>query len=380
MLFIGCIAITDDKISYRSLPYIFLPVLLFFGILFLLEKINKKYNFNQKLKIHSLLIILFIIPLIFLTIKTPPLKNDFTRNDILKPAKNATESYSSLQKLAKMNINCSFTNIPFDAFKSNTFAYTDIMEAAWTNNHEARNLINILNSYDGISDQSVGLDEYDKTLDSLSAISKLYTRYARLKIKQNNFITASKSLLAMNSLSKKAYPYAGNWLQFILTTVDRRTIETMEILTENTNCHPEIIAKIQKSIVIIQPNIKKWSNNEYISYKSFLDKYISSLENHSNRVLGFSFKISTYLLTDKNKSCKNEKTALDLFFGGITNQPPSFLAYDEYMKKYKSNVQYNNIVGWAMINGYNSSFSNIYETIIKQIKKRNTIVEKINKL
>ena len=328
----------------------------------------------------KILIIIFIIPLIFLTIKTPSLKNDFTRNDILKPAKNPDKSYNSLQKLAKININCSFTNIPFDNFNSNTLAYADILEAAWTNNHEARNLINILNSYDGISDQSVGLNEYDKTLHSLSTISKLYTRYARLKIKQNNFIAASKSLLTMNSLSKKAYPYAGNWLRFVLAVVDRRTIETMEILAKNTNCPPEIIAKIQKSIVIIQPNIKKWSNNEYISYKSFLDKYISSLGNHSNRVLGFSFKISTYLLTDKNKSYENEKTALDLFFDGITNQPPDFLAYDEYMKKYKSNIQYNNIVGWAMVNGYNSSLSNVYETIIKQIKKRNIIVEKIKEL
>ena len=104
------------------------------------------------------------------------------------------------------------------------------------------------------------------------------------------------------------------------------------------------------------------------------------MENHSNRVLGFSFEISTYLLTDKNNSYKNEKTALDLFFGGITNQPPNLLAYDEYMKKYKSNIQFDNIVGWALINRYNSSLSNMYEKIIKQLKKRNIIVEKIKEL
>ena len=95
--------------------------------------------------------------------------------------------------------------------------------------------------------------------------------------------------------------------------------------------------------------------------------------------MNFPIKVSTYLLTDKNKSYKDEEMALNVFFSCVTNQPADFSVFNKYMGKYKSNIPIKNTFGWMVINTYNSNLQEIYEAIIKQIKKRNEIVKKIIK-
>ena len=372
MLMIACISIVDKKISYRCLPYIFLPLLFGFGVLYLLEKVKKKYDFNRKIKINLLIIVAFAIPLIFFSIKSPSQKNYAH-----KPKKNADESYNEFQKLSKRKLDCSFTNIPFSDFKSNTLAYADVMEAAWTNNYAARNIINKLNSFDKIFSFFAEEDGNEKELFYLMAVSKLYSRYAMLKVTQNEYKIAAKTLLSMNSLFRKFSPYAANNMRLVWCIVDNRTIKAMEFLTESKNCPPEIMTEIQKSLFKIKPDIQSWYDNENILFKEKLDEYILIMQNIYDSPMNFSLKVSTYLLTDKNKSYKDEKIALNVLFNSLTNQPIDFSGYNKYMKKYKSSIPSDNVIGWEIINIYNSTLPETYETIIKQIKKRNKIVEKI---
>ena len=303
------IAIIDDKISYRSIPYLILPLLLGASVLFYLEKVNKKYKFKRKIKIYLLIIGFLFIPLIYLSIKSP-----LAENNTLILTKNAEESYNEFQKLAKIKLDCSFTNIPFSAFKSNILNYADLMEAAWTNNIQARNLINKLNSFDKIFNLSYERDGSENELYSLLVLSKLYSRYAMLKAEQNDYELAANILLSMNTLFMKSYPYAGGLICLTLCAIDYRTIKAMNFLTERTNCPSEVVAKIQKSLFEIKLDIRQCLIYEKNIYKRKLEEYITLLSNIYSSPMNFSLKVSTYLLTDKNKFCKDEDAALNVFF------------------------------------------------------------------
>jgi hypothetical protein len=372
MLLNTSVALVDGKISYRSLPYVFLPLLFMFGVFYLFPSVKKKYDSNQRIKIHLLIIGILIIPLIFLSIKSSP-----KGNDIYQPEKDNEEIHSEFKKLTKIKLNCSFTNIPLSDFKSNTLNYADVMESAWTNNIKVRKIINKLDSFDKIPEFTDNYDENMKKICFLQVISKLYSRYGMLKIKQNDFKTAANSLLTINSFFLKSFPYSACFMRLALCVVDNRAIKTMDFLTENTNCPSEVIAVIQESIFEIKPDIRRWVNSEKISYKIYLDKHILAINNIYSSPMNFPLKVSTYLLTDKNKCYKDEEKALNIFFSCVTNHPNDFSVYNKYMEKYKSNIPVKNVFGWMTINTYNSQLPEIYEAITKQIKKRNEIVKKI---
>ena len=364
MLLNASIVLVDGKISYRSLPYVFLPLLFMFGVFYLLEKALKERGSNRRTKIKLLIISILIAPLIFLSIKSPS-----KENVVRQPEKDSEKIHSELKKLTEIKLDCSFTNIPLSDFKSNTLNYVAVMESAWTNNIQARNIINKLNSFDKISEFTDDYDENMKLISSLSIISKLYSRYGLLKIKQNDFKIAANSLLTMNSFFRKSFPNASGLMRLALCVVDNRTIKAMDFLTKNTNCPSEVAAKVQESIFEIEPDIRRWVDNEKESYKIYLDKHIFIMQNIYSSPMNFPLKVSTYLLTDKNKSYKDEEMALNVFFSCATNQPADFSNYNKYMKKYKSSIPIDNVIGWLTINANNSNLQEMYEVIIKQIKK-----------
>ena len=274
MLLTVSIILVDNKFSYRIIPYIILPFLFMLGVAYLLEKALKEHDSTRKIKIKLLIIGILIAPLIFLSIKSSP-----GENVIRQPEKEAEESYSELKKFTGIKLDCSFTNIPLSDFKSNTLDYADVMESAWTNNIEARNIINKLNSFDKISEFTDDYDENMKMICFLQVISKLYSRYGLLKIKQNDFKIAANSLLTMNSFFRKSFPNTAGLMRLALCVVDNCAIKTMDFLTENTNCPSEVTAKIQESIIEIEPDIRRRVDSEKISYKIYLDKHILAINN-----------------------------------------------------------------------------------------------------
>jgi hypothetical protein len=324
------------------------------------------------------LILIASIPLFFLYKESRPVENDYCWEDVITPPKDAEKSYATFIKLVDLDIDYSFTNIPLKEVGINN---ADIIENSWKNNTEVHNWMKELNSYDEIADLTVDLDKnYREMSKILVKVANLYCGYAKLKIKQKDFESAADSLLLLNSIVQKSYPYTRTLLnQLIFSSIEGRNLKIMDSLIKDKNCPREVIQKIKNSVQTININFKSCLISDYIIGKTFLEKggfIVYEMPNSMKPLAGFAARF----ITDKNKVLRNQKQCMDIFISCISKNPPDFVPFNEHIKLIKTKRKSENPITTILSVSGESLLPAMYRMVMKQNNKRKEFMEKLQRM
>ncbi len=367
------------KIEWLPLGLLFL---LFFGIWIILNLLLNKFKFDKNNFFRIILIIFIACPLFLFAYDISPVENDYTWENVITPKKDAIESFNTFNKFAEIKIDCSFTNIPSTEINTNILAYTDIIEKSWKNNIKAHQLIKKLNSFDKIADFTINLnDDYIRRTTSFFYTLKLYSIFAKLKIEQKNFVAATDSLLAINSIFQKSYPYSRTLVQRLFwMTSDEKIISNINSILTNKNCTAKTIQRFKDSVIIADLNFESCVISEYLLFKNLFEIGFKPALDKPNFINVILLKIGTKFLIDKNRTLKDAKKSTDIYISCLTNKPANFTNYNKYIKSYRSKPQLKNPAGW-ILNGMNSGILYmINEKLQEKYKKRKALVEKLKKM
>jgi len=351
-------------------------ILVWYGFNMLLNK----FNLDRRNIFRLILIIIIAIPLAILRRESPPIpiENDYSWEDVIAPPKNAKKSYATFIKLVDLDMDYSFTNIPLKEVEINN---ADMIENSWKNNTEVHNWMKELDSYDGIADLTVELDgNYRKTSKMLIKVAILYCGYAKLKIKQKDFESAADSLLILNSIVQKSYPYTRTLLnQLIFSSIEGRNLKIMDSLIKNKNCPRGIIQEIKNSVQLINTNFKSCLISDYLIGKTFLEKggfIVYEMPNSMRPIAGFAARF----ITDKNKVLRIQKQCIDVFISCISKNPPDFTPFNERIKLIKAKRKLENPITTILSVSGESILPAMYKMIMKEKGKRKEFVEELQRM
>ena len=355
--------------------FIFLIFWYFLNLFLIKFKLDKKNIFR------FVIIIIAFIPLILLSQSSQLVKNNYSWEDVKIPKNNAEKSYNSFKKFASINIDCSFTNILTKELDTNILAYADIIEKCWKNSPELHSLVKELNCFDEIADLSVEIvDDYRGIIIPFVYSSNLYYYYSKLKIEQNDFVTASEPLLVLNSIIQKSYPYSRTLMQrLVFLAVEKLNLTIIESLITNKNCTGEIVQKFKNSFKIINNNFKSCMISEYLIFKPYLEKG-EFIIFEKPAILKPLAKIASPFIIDKNRCLRDAKEFTDIFLDCLTNQPPNLTAYKKQISDYMKKPQLTNPIGWFLTGLGNTTVPMIYNKTIEMQDRRKDLVEKLKKM
>lgn len=328
----------------------------------------------KRILIIVLLLTVFLVAL-FITFShdISPVANDYTWNDVKGSPNASTNIVYQLCTIIPQTTS-------FDVLYDDPFTHTQEITKTWSEITHIRSLFDAADSYTSIFFYLPSMSVTNADVKQLIDITKLYSAYAKIKVKEGEYNKAISALTTINSFTRKSIPHSTRLLNsLVLLTCYKINLETAYDIVENYDCPVSIkqrITAIFTPLPLHDISIDKILIGEYLYNKSIFLKIINALSTSPNLLTSY---IITPLILKKNKTIVEVRHRLDLALKYATNTPPNLTPYTSYVESYNSSPDYLNFFGWRLIQLRNDNVELIINSIIKLKIKTDLMVMEMHR-
>ena len=206
-------------------------------------------------RMAALVFLLFVlVGYVATTIDGPPPEHDFTRADILSPAKDVETTYAIIMAYrdgGPIRVTNRLDRV-WPEVQTNALAHAAEIEQAWKSIEEHRNVIEKLDTFEGIAGMapSTVFNHEIPILGFLSfrTMARTYCAYALLRVEQGKPEEGVRELVRLNSVARKALPYMAVLVdKLIWLAVTAMTSDAAYRIARHPNATPQVLATLKGS-------------------------------------------------------------------------------------------------------------------------------------
>jgi len=374
-VFLACgllVASIFMKISeYRVIAY--LSGLMLFSVIILVAVIVvnvlfKRKGLDKKYWIRGVVLAIFTLNSVLLLSDAKPLVSDYALEDISQP-ENARLSYEVLKEFARRDV-LSFSDEEKRAVleapdSENILKDKRIIRKAWKSLEKARVLIGELDLFEGVADFSHVDDSVVLGFSDFPMICAGHEAYARLCMARGDFDEAIDVLSPLNSVARKALPYASLGNKSWWMALRRRNFRIMNDVVLRSNADKKIRERILREFPEMSSEELSFENaliGHYLQLKYFAESSFNKEEfmnylsfpvasklDRWERFYNFLLSGVIYPVTvDRNRIIRDLRTYNDLLIETARTMPPDNRKLNIYRQNYHRKPQLGNLAGWLV--------------------------------
>lgn len=360
----------------------FIPFILIGACMLTLTRLSTRKGWDSKGYMRAAILTVSLLPIIWLMIDAPPIKNDYTLKDVALPGENVKASYDTLMTFRKndglkLNIKTPWTqwsNIP-----TNSITSSNDIEKAWEGIAEARKIVEKLNNYERIVDitPESPLDLETPVLDfpTFRTLARTYAAYAILRTEQGKPEEGIKELITFNSVVRKALPCAAIFIDKMIwigiSGINRQAAHRIAL---SPNCTTNDIRQLavaftpftEEDISLGRVFLTEYLFNKNLCQSELIRNDLMGSASTGNEPYRKILSRLIYLFAfNPNVTINVFKTHYRLLLEGIRTLPPDVSAADDFSRTYSSKRSFKNLAGQFIVFVAIPSYSRTTRSVTK---------------